>query len=328
MEKISVIIPVYNGEKYIENCIQSVLNQGYDNFEILVVNDGSRDNTLSVLQYIKDERVKIFNKENGGQGTARNLALDNASGDIIVFLDADDILLNNALPEIAESLKNSDICIFGVDYYNGAYSVIRNPKAQSLDNLSLMEKYLKKEFTSVIWDKAYRKSLWDNVRFPQIPCREDAYILHEALGKARSCVCLDKPLYRQTLRTGSTERSGFSEKMLYSVSAVESMQAYVLENYPQLYGIVKEEKLTALMGIANMIIEGFCLKKFRGIFNDNLNNIKAEQEKIKSNKADLIINHLWLYIAKRRIIGVVNNAKEFIKGILADVKGTVKKQNS
>ncbi|MBR6641935.1 MAG: glycosyltransferase family 2 protein, partial [Clostridia bacterium] len=88
-KKISVIIPTYNTEQYIKGCVESVLNQTYQNFEIIVVNDGSTDNTLKILDEIKSDKLEVITIKNSGQGYARNMALKKATGDYIMFLDSD-----------------------------------------------------------------------------------------------------------------------------------------------------------------------------------------------------------------------------------------------
>lgn len=113
----SVIIPLYNKEKYIKRAINSVLKQTYQNFEIIVINDGSTDNSLSVIKSIKDKRVKIFNQKNLGVSNARNKGIKKAKGEYIAFLDADDKFLNNYLETIVQLiLKYPNNSFFGTAF--------------------------------------------------------------------------------------------------------------------------------------------------------------------------------------------------------------------
>ncbi len=125
MVEISVILPVFNGEKYIKKAISSVLNQSLTDFELIIVNDGSTDNTLDVISEFCDDRIILINQQNYGPGAARNNALKIAEGQYVMFLDADDWFLDDAL-EIAygEARKNNtDISIFQtIKYFNGEYS--------------------------------------------------------------------------------------------------------------------------------------------------------------------------------------------------------------
>lgn len=115
---ISVIIPVYNTEKYIEDCINSVLENDFDNFEIICVNDGSTDSSLDIMNAMaeKDERIKVISKENGGQSSARNLAIDNASGKYMYFLDSDDRISSDALSELFKCLETNQLDVL---YFSG-----------------------------------------------------------------------------------------------------------------------------------------------------------------------------------------------------------------
>lgn len=113
---ISVIMPVYNVENYIEKCLDSVCNQSFKDLEIICVNDGSTDNSLKLLEdYAKrDSRIKIITQENGGIGHARNTGLKNATGEYVLFVDSDDFLCENSLDELYYNINsnNSDLVIF------------------------------------------------------------------------------------------------------------------------------------------------------------------------------------------------------------------------
>ena len=110
---ISIIIPVYNCEKYISRCLRSIINQTYKNLQIIVVNDGSTDNTLNICEDIarNDSRIEIYSKENGGVSSARNLGLKKVKGDYISFVDADDFLEVNMFSKMIYSLKDEDLIV-------------------------------------------------------------------------------------------------------------------------------------------------------------------------------------------------------------------------
>lgn len=105
MNRISIIIPLYNKENYIIQCIDSIINQSYNNFEIVIVDDGSTDSSIEKIKSVADDRIKIISKKNGGVSSARNEGIKNATGDWILFLDADDKLEENALQHFVESIN-------------------------------------------------------------------------------------------------------------------------------------------------------------------------------------------------------------------------------
>src|SRR5690554_5663219 len=117
---VSVIVPVYNVEDFIESCIQSLLNQTYKNFEALIVDDGSPDDSIKLAKSVvgDDARFIFFEKENGGQGTARNLAIDHAKGEYIAFLDSDDYYDKEYLDLMIDQLEieGADVCLCNINY--------------------------------------------------------------------------------------------------------------------------------------------------------------------------------------------------------------------
>ena len=117
-KKVSIIIPLYNNEKYIEKCIKSVLNQEYKNIEIIVINDGSTDSSEQIVKNIKSEKIKLLNQKNSGPSSARNNGIKNATGDWIIFLDSDDSLSKNTISTLIKNAKNNDLVIAG---WNGIY---------------------------------------------------------------------------------------------------------------------------------------------------------------------------------------------------------------
>ena len=115
--KFSLIIPAYNIENYIVKCITSILNQNYYNYEIIVVNDGSTDDTVKILENIKNNKIKIINKKNGGLSSARNEGLRHVTGDYIWFVDGDDYIEKNALEILYNTLKDEMFDIISLKYY-------------------------------------------------------------------------------------------------------------------------------------------------------------------------------------------------------------------
>lgn len=115
--KVSVIVPIYNAEKWLNRCIESILQQTFDNIEIILINDGSTDSSKDICFYYvqKDSRVKLINQDNSGVSVARNMALNVASGDFIQFVDADDYIDKDMIAKLVENSSNADIIV--TDYY-------------------------------------------------------------------------------------------------------------------------------------------------------------------------------------------------------------------
>ena len=171
MKKISVIIPVYGVEKYIRKCLESVVNQTYKNLEIIVVNDGTKDNSMEIVkEYLFDKRIKIINKENGGISSARNAGLEIATGDYISFVDSDDYISKNLYSELAKYMEEDyDMVKFGiltVDLKNN--KMIEN-KSKQFENKTGEEAfdilYKTDKMTEVAWGYLYKASFWKENNF-------------------------------------------------------------------------------------------------------------------------------------------------------------------
>ena len=165
-KKISVIIPVYGVEKYIRQCLESVINQTYKNLEIIVVNDGTRDNSMKIVEeYLSDKRIKIINKENGGLSSARNLGLKNATGDYISFVDSDDWIELFLYEKLVENLNNEDIVIFNFYEFNDLTKekVLSKINVREITNFNRGKFFYKKTYYAC-WNKLYKKKYLEKIR--------------------------------------------------------------------------------------------------------------------------------------------------------------------
>ena len=186
MVAISVIIPVYNVESFLEQSINSVLNQTFEDIELICVNDGSTDNSQEMLNTFskKDSRVKVFNKKNGGCGSARNLALEKAEGDYIYFFDPDDYISPNTFEELYSNAINndSDLVLFkiarfrdekNIDYSSPGFDLEKRIKNKDFNNFTFNYKKIKKYVLNASfapWTKLYKHEFlnkYDDFRFDQ-----------------------------------------------------------------------------------------------------------------------------------------------------------------
>lgn len=156
---LSVIIPVYNGGNYIDTCLNSVTNQSYQNLDIIIINDGSKDNSLDILNKWanKDSRIRVIDQENQGSSKTRENGIALAQGEFLTFVDIDDYLELNAYEIAMNKLDDSDILCFGVscDYEVENYSITR----QVNTNSDVIEQMFKHEIFNFVWNKIYRTSL-------------------------------------------------------------------------------------------------------------------------------------------------------------------------
>lgn len=235
MTKLSIIIPVYNIEPYISNCLNSILNQPFKDFEVICVNDGSTDNSLTELQKFRDERVIIIDKKNEGSGVARNSALAIARGQYVFFVDGDDWIEENSLQKMvdeADRLK-TDILIFGgLSYYegvgkNGGYSANKLPKINKVFSSEDIKKDVFK-FPSTAWTKLYRREFLqkNDIKFQEIKVGQDQLPFFHSMITAQRIAILRENLYcyrknRKGAVTAVKKKKNFSP--IYVFYAVEEV---------------------------------------------------------------------------------------------------------
>ena len=163
LNKFSIIVPIYNAEKYLSECLDSILFQNYEHFEVIMVDDGSTDNSNEICQFYcnKDDRFKLIVQKNQGVSSARNKALELVTGNFILFVDSDDILLSNSLKFIEKKIKDNDLLCFGYYKY-----YLNNQEAMILKNDFFKKKddYLNaiifnQEFGGYLWNKCFKQIL-------------------------------------------------------------------------------------------------------------------------------------------------------------------------
>jgi len=217
---ITIIIPIYNSEKYLEECLNSIINQNYKELEIILINDGSTDKSKNIAEsfVLRDNRVRLLNKENGGQASARNLGLDNATGDYIAFVDSDDTISFDVFSTnivFFEKDQSLDVIQFPVFYNYGSPSEKLRQQNASLisDKDELLDKWIvKNKISWLVCDKLFKKNIFDELRFPTGMIYEDNFLIIEALMKINKIYISDSGVYYYYLRNDSTTNSKYSLK--------------------------------------------------------------------------------------------------------------------
>ena len=221
---VSVIVPCYNVEQYLPQCIDSILNQTYQNLEVWLVDDGSPDRCGEICdEYAKkDARIKVINKKNGGLADARNVALDVMTGEYVVFVDSDDYIspthiegLYHLIEKYGADVSVNTFCSF----YEGS-SPNPSPKSTKdwvLDGLHATEMmFYQEHFDTTAWGKMYKASLFDGIRYPKGLLFEDLPTTYRLLLKANKVVFNDEQSYFYLLRSNSIEGAAFSPHKLDS----------------------------------------------------------------------------------------------------------------
>jgi len=233
MLKVSVIIPVYEVEKYLGSCLNSVLGQTFQNWEAICVNDGSPDNCNRILaEYAqKDKRIKVINQTNQGVSSARNNALKKATGDYICFLDADDELAPIFLEKMCRTLIGTRADMVWCDFQQGTEKGgwnISNTKPQIYSDV--FDRFLNEQpnMGACVWNKMYKKDLLTGLTFPlETGMGEDLVFLYKALWNCQTAVHIAEPLYFYRIRKDSATNKKLSENsVLGNIKTAELLVDY------------------------------------------------------------------------------------------------------
>ena len=299
MDKISIVVPVYNVEKYIERNLESLVNQTYKNIEIIVVNDGSPDNSQEVIDKFKKKypKIKSYIKENGGLSDARNYGIAKATGKYIMFVDSDDYVEKNIVEALYNSIKENKSDIAICDIYDNYETSNRN---------DIYKNYIPKSFCDIYtdklqllnrfcaWNKLFNIELFKdkNMRFAKNKIYEDLRLIPKLYLKANKISYVNKPLYHYIIRDNSIMTSSNIQKNLDIISGFEDLISYFKKE--KKYSEFKEELEYLIVDhlyIATLV-RVIKMSKAKGI----TENIKPFLKYIKQNnintKNNKYLNHL------------------------------------
>lgn len=282
---ISVIIPVYNNEKYLCDCIESILAQTYRNIQIIAIDDGSTDKSGEILdQYAKkDNRVEVHHIQNSGVSTARNIGLKHALGEYITFVDSDDTVALDMYEVLLNQFYMND-----VDIVHSGYEKIRLD-GTSKPVLGTNEKYcfdcvegllhfIKGDlFTGALWNKIYKRSILENLSFDaNIKINEDVLFNFYAFKKAKSTVLIDKPLYRYYERDNASTKRTASRKKAFDCTVVA--KTMYMESQNEAYEVTARTRyIRELMNYYRVLIYG------------GIKETSDERKKIKNTLTHLLM---------------------------------------
>lgn len=220
MPKVSIIIPVYKVEKYLPDCLNSVLSQTFQDWEAICVNDGSPDNCDKILaKYTKkDKRIKVITQENQGVSVARNNGLKQAKGEYICFLDGDDALAPTFLEKMYTQIDSAKADIISCDFQKTPCTnknKQKNSQKQIYNNVFDCFLRGKPKIISSIWAKLFKKTILKGLSFPKgVAIGEDLVFLYQTLFQAKKAVYLPEKLYFYRTREESATKTTFSEKII------------------------------------------------------------------------------------------------------------------
>lgn len=282
---ISVIVPVYNSEMYLAACLDSIISQTYRNLEIIVINDGSTDFSLEIAQTYadKDDRIKVFSQDNAGLSEARNRGLSVATGDLITFVDSDDLLLPDAMEILNGVMLQTEADIVEGGIISGDTIPKKIKKSSQKIDLFIPEEAISRVLYQKIllpsaWGKLYKSALFENIKYSKGILYEDLDIFYKIYDRSARIAYIDYPVYFYRNSDGSIVNS-WKPQRLDVLDVTDKIEKYISEKYPDLLPAAKDRRLSANFNM-------FALCSIHG----DKNNAGKCWQHIKQNRLQSLLN--------------------------------------
>lgn len=304
MIKVSVIVPVYNVENYLKQCLESIVQQTLKDIEIIVVNDGSTDNSLDIINEFAGihSNIKVLNKENGGLSSARNYGMGRANGEFISFIDSDDFIDNNMLEDLYLLVKenSADMAITKIKLYENSTVTKVIPKGIYKDNYKLtgeeaLGEFLRNNITGHAWNKIYKRELFteNNISYPEGLLYEDIPTTVQLLAKSNKVVFTNNAYYYYRQREGA-----ITKKISYKAVKDHFSVIQFIDEYMMIFKSNSELQYYLQDFIINELSYNYKLLIKYYVFTLNKSHISDEHETIIKNKLKRISFLKYLFSFK------------------------------
>lgn len=296
---ISLVVPVYNVENFLERCITSLVNQTFENIEIILVNDGSTDNSLSICEHYKeiDSRIVVINQQNQGLSAARNAGINIARGRYICFVDSDDWVNEKYLEILYKDIDNNDAEISIIDkqiVYEGQedceFDITEENKVKIYDKYEAIETMLKGNWIAT-WDKMYDIKLFDDIRFPVGRNNEDYAILIYLFEQCEKIVYRNVKLYYYFQRQGSITKSELNKHSFDEIMNGEEIYQYTEKKYPQLAKYAEYNWIASLLKLSCQTVNS---KEYDSKFDEIYNILYINKKFFRKNECLLKKQKIFL----------------------------------
>ncbi|MBR3697642.1 MAG: glycosyltransferase [Clostridia bacterium] len=292
-DKISIIVPVYNAEQYIEKCVQSILSQTYSNIEILLINDGSTDRSQEICEDFqnKDNRIRVINKKNGGPGSARNAGIINSTGKYIGFVDCDDFIDNDMYEILYNLCVKNDADISMINFRKIVDGNIKNNGISTEEIIiynkieAMKELLVDKKIKNYFWNKLFKKEIFTDLNFCEDCYFEDVELMIKVFEKINKLVHKQISKYNYVQRSDSLVNCGSYDKLKDFVKVTKRRYNYILNRN------LKLDEYNAIGFVANMIIvyKNAVVYNISELFNDFENNYSFFSSLVEKYKSNIFI---------------------------------------
>lgn len=302
---ISVIVPIYKVEKYLNRCVQSIVEQTYDNLEIILVDDGSPDKCPAMCdEWAKrDTRIKVLHKRNGGLSDARNAGLSIATGELVGFVDSDDWISTEMYQLLYEDMakNDSDISACGVKmvWDDKSLAQMLTPEGNYVLNRQEAMKAIIQEsiLKQPVWYKLYKTKLVRDIPFPVGRCNEDVFWSYQAIGKASMVTVFDAPCYYYFQRKGSIMGNAYSLKRLDILDAKLERLEYMKMNFPELKELAEWDLWFSSMYALQRSLKCFSSTEYK-IARQKIGKITRDIGSIHCDKDIPVKQKIWFWLSK------------------------------
>lgn len=306
---ISIIVPIYNVEQYLEKCIDSIVNQTYTNLEIILVDDGSPDNCPAICDEWKkrDSRIRVIHKENGGLSDARNAGLAVATGEYLGFVDSDDWIHKGMFSSLLKCMNenDSDIAACGVElvFEDGKKSMLTSDFVGVLSTEEALKSIINESLLKQpVWYKLYKRDVIKNILFPLGKCNEDVFWSYQAIANANSVSIINDPLYFYRQRENSIMGNNFSLKRLDALEAKVLRQRFINERFKELTVLAEADLWFSCIYDLQMSLKCFNeedLKKALSL----IKNAKSICQNLSFTHIKSFKQKVWFCLSKLSFIG-------------------------
>ena len=324
-ELISIIVPVYNVEKYLNKCVDSILAQTYTNIEVILINDGSKDKSGEICNdYSKiDNRIKVIHQTQHGVAYTRNVGINNSNGKYILFVDSDDFIDKKMIKTLYKTIvsDNSDIAICDFIYYtektkkNNKY-----PKKVFMIEGNEKFEYLYNEYyiaSIVQWNKLFKKEIFNDIRYPEGKINEDEFVIAKEFFNAKKISYVLEPLYYYNQREGSIMHT-LNINRFDIINVLENRINFFKEKNLKKYVIqTKIQQLDAIIVLLSEFSNSSILKKEKNTINNYIKQVKYNTKTVfwkkigLKNKIKIIMFSINPKIAEKCLKFVLKTQKKF-----------------
>lgn len=300
---ISVIVPVYKSEKYLDYCIESIINQTYKKIEVILVDDGSPDNCpiMCDMWAKKDSRVKVIHQQNSGSGVARNVALDNARGEMVAFVDSDDYIAPQMF-EILLGLMDNDIdiveCAYKQTWDDKVVFDTSTVQKQIYSTETAMKEHIQDHiFQQVIWNKLYRRSVIENIRFPSGTRIDDEFWTYRVIANARKLSRTTCSMYAYRQQMDSIMHQFFSLERLQAIDAKCQRLEFMRNRFPNVCSEARVNLWNTCLYMGQMSLKYINKNEQKEVF-EMLNSVWEKYHVILTDKKNMsIMQHIWVMLS-------------------------------